>query len=67
SYPRYDTYYYHLEIAKMLKCGSSENSFATYQYLGYGLMGNMKLTLVIRGKYYAWESMIKIGIPCFLG
>ncbi len=34
SHPCYDTDYYHAEIAKMLKGGSLENGFTTYQCLG---------------------------------
>ena len=36
DHPRYNNDYYHSEITKMLKCGSAENGFATYQCLKCG-------------------------------
>ncbi|WP_190319896.1 transposase zinc-binding domain-containing protein [Candidatus Enterovibrio escicola] len=73
SHPRYYTDYYHLKIAKMLKCGSSKNSFATYQVLNCG-QGQHKVNFSCKwkaypqfGKRYARESMVKIGVRLFLG
>ncbi|WP_097355790.1 transposase zinc-binding domain-containing protein [Candidatus Enterovibrio escicola] len=75
NHPRYDTDCYHSEITKMLKCGSSENGFATYQCSNVfvTVKGNIKLTLCCKGKAcpqcgkcYTRESMLKIGVRLFL-
>ncbi|WP_150138168.1 transposase zinc-binding domain-containing protein [Candidatus Enterovibrio escicola] len=71
SHPRYDTDYYYSEIAKMMKCGRSENGFATYQCLSYG-QGQHKVNFSCKGKAcpqcrkrYTWKSMVKISVYLF--
>ncbi|WP_223823738.1 transposase zinc-binding domain-containing protein [Candidatus Enterovibrio escicola] len=49
SHPCYVTDYHQSEIAKMLKCGSSENGFATYPCLSCG-QGQHKVNFSCKGK-----------------
>ena len=67
DHPRYNNDYYHSEITKMLKCGSAENGFATYQCLKCG-KGKHVANFSCKGKAcpqcgkrYARDSMVKIG------
>ncbi|PCS24265.1 hypothetical protein BTN49_0083 [Candidatus Enterovibrio escicola] len=46
SHPRYNTDYYHSEIAKMLKCGRLENGFTTYPCFGCG-QGQHKVNFML--------------------
>ncbi|WP_097356002.1 transposase zinc-binding domain-containing protein [Candidatus Enterovibrio escicola] len=71
SHPCYITNYYHSKIAKMLKCGSSDNDLTTYQCLGCGQWQH-KVNFSYkgkacpqRGKGYVLESMVKIGVCLF--
>jgi hypothetical protein len=73
SHPRYNTDYYHSEVNKMLRCGSEENGFATYQCLGCG-KGKHNVNFSCKGKAcpqcgkrYARDSMVKIGTKLFPG
>lgn len=72
-YPRYDTPYYHAEIEKMLKCGTSEGGFAKKMCMECG-MDHHKVYFSCKGKAcpqcgkrYARDSMEKIASRLYLG